>query len=311
MIKVKQYHSEYKERWDSFITDSKNGIFLFYRDYMEYHADRFQDNSLMFWEQEQLVGVMPANCSDGVLVSHGGLTFGGIIINHAMKTLKMVEVFNALLRYLHKQKFKKLFYKPVPYIYTSAPAEEDLYLLGVQHAKLVRRWVSATITMQNAPVFSSRRKRCIKKALKNQLVVRQSEDYAAFMKILEELLQEKYDSTPVHTFEEITLLAERFPDNIKLFASYQSNKMLAGVLIYENSTIAHCQYIAASDEGKQLGALDIIFDYLIREHYRTKWYFDFGTSMTPDGWMVCEGLIAQKEEFGARAVVCDMYELDV
>ncbi|MGG6545868.1 UNVERIFIED_CONTAM: GNAT family N-acetyltransferase, partial [Prevotella sp. 15_C9] len=40
-----RYSAGDKERWDRFVRRSKNGTFLMQRDYMDYHADRFQDCS--------------------------------------------------------------------------------------------------------------------------------------------------------------------------------------------------------------------------------------------------------------------------
>jgi hypothetical protein len=81
--------------------------------------------------------------------------------------------------------------------------------------------------------------------------------------------------------------------------------------VYENATVAHAQYIAAGEDGKRAGALDALFAWLIEERYRDKRYFDFGISTEGDGRVLNEGLIDQKEGFGARGVVHDRYELDV
>lgn len=51
MIEIRRYDSSMKEVWNSFIEASKNATFLFNRNYMEYHADRFEDHSLIFLER--------------------------------------------------------------------------------------------------------------------------------------------------------------------------------------------------------------------------------------------------------------------
>jgi hypothetical protein len=118
-----------------------------------------------------------------------------------------------------------------------------------------------------------------------------------------------YATSPVHSQKEIELLHSRFPDNIKLFACFKGETMLAGVVIYESNRVARAQYIAASDDGKALGALDLIFHCLLTELYRRKPFFDFGTSDEMDGRRLNKGLIDQKEGFGARAVMHDHYEI--
>ena len=105
------------------------------------------------------------------------------------------------------------------------------------------------------------------------------------------------------------MLAERFPDDIKLYIGERDGKMLAGTVIFENGHTVHTQYLANSDEGRQCGALDVVIDYLMREVYADKTYFDFGISNENEGRYLNEGLIAQKEGFGARAVVHDFYRI--
>ena len=50
MFEVKQYTQEQAQEWNEFIEDSRQGTFLFNRSYMDYHADRFQDASLMIYK---------------------------------------------------------------------------------------------------------------------------------------------------------------------------------------------------------------------------------------------------------------------
>jgi len=80
MIEIANYGSDDKPLWDGFVRRSKNGSFLFYRDYMEYHSDRFLDSSLLFFEDDVLIAVMPANTAENILYSHRGLTYGGLYL---------------------------------------------------------------------------------------------------------------------------------------------------------------------------------------------------------------------------------------
>src|ERR1700734_2870883 len=96
-IRIERYESRNKACWDDFVRQSKNGVFLFYRDYMEYHADRFSDFSLLFFQGSELIALVPANRVDETVISHGGLTFGGIISDSTMNTSRMLEVFSALV----------------------------------------------------------------------------------------------------------------------------------------------------------------------------------------------------------------------
>jgi hypothetical protein len=308
-IIVSNYKPEYKKLWDDLVSDSKNGVFLFYRDYMEYHSDRFRDHSLLFLRHGKLVGLLPANLKDGILHSHAGLTFGGIVSGYDMRTERMMEIFERLIQQCKEEGITEIVYKTIPHIYHSIPADEDLYALFRHNAKLVGRNVTTSIYLPSRLKFDESRARAIKKAQKNNLSVKRSHDFRRFMQIAEDVLMEQHGVKPIHTPEEIELLARRFPDNIQLFSSYKNDVMLAGVIIYESRNVAHAQYIANSSEGRHLGAIEIVFDYLINDYYKGKRYFDFGISTEQTGRFLNVGLIQHKEGFGARAVMHDFYQL--
>jgi hypothetical protein len=311
-LQIVEYDAGRKREWDDFVARAKNGVFLFRRDYMEYHADRFTDASLLVIDEgARLVALLPASVRGDVVSSHGGLTFGGFITDERMKAALMLEVFDAALAHMRERGIAKFIYKAIPHIYHRVPAEEDLYALYRAGARLFRRDISSTVLMCERQPFSKGRKYSVKQAQKRGLRVEQSFDFQTFMAMEEDLLGEKYGARPVHTAAEIELLATRFPDNIKLFAAYDGAAMLAGVVIYESREVAHAQYISASGEGKQSGALDLIISYLINEYYAHKKYFDFGISTEDEGRYLNTGLIENKQGFGGRAIVYDFYEVEL
>ncbi len=311
MIRIENYELPYRTIWNEFVRSSKNGTFLFDRDYMDYHADRFVDHSLMFFDDNRLVAILPANLSDNVLISHGGLTFGGLIIDQKMTMRLMMDIFSELRVYSLKLGISRIIYKAIPHIYHRLPAEEDLYALFFHRAHLYRRDVSSTIELSNKLPYTKGRRGCIKKALANGVFVQQTQDFDKFMEIDEEHLREKHNKRPVHTASEMHLLAGRFPQNIQLYGAYRDGVMLGGVVLYIADMVVHAQYIAATAEGKTLSALDAILDYLINDRFRNKRYFDFGISTDHGGQVLDQNLVANKESFGARTTVYDFYEWDL
>lgn len=310
-MKILKYNKRYHKIWDEFVQTSKNGTFLFLRDYMEYHSDRFDDFSLLFFEDDFLTAIMPANRADTTLVSHGGLTFGGIISNVKMKADKMLDIFEGLRQYLLSQGISRVIYKAVPHIYHRIPAEEDLYALFINGARLFRRDISSTILQSERMTFSKGRKSCVKKSEKLGLEIKRSYSFSEFMAIEAAHLSQKHNKRPVHSNAEMGHLANLFPDNIKLFTAHKDTAMLGGVVIYETSEVAHAQYIAATDKGKAMGALDGIIHFLINSYYNEKKFFDFGISTDHQGQYLDKALLANKESFGARATVYDFYELNL
>ncbi len=311
MIQVTRYEEKHRRTWDEFVTRAKNGVFLFQRDYMEYHQDRFRDHSLLFFVDEKLVALMPANADGTALISHGGLTFGGVVSDNRMRAGTMLEIFDALKDHLAAEGIGRLVYKAVPYIYHSIPAEEDLYALFRTGARLIRRDLSSTISQRERISLTKGRRWSLKQSQTHGLDVRESGDFRKFMAIEAEVLQRRHNVLPVHSAGEIAMLADRFRDNIKLFAAFKETEMFAGVVIYESKNVAHAQYMAATDEGKQKAALDCILDFLINQQYAATPYFDFGVSTEQEGQYLNVGLAEHKESFGARAVVYDFYEINV
>ena len=309
-IRVEPYTSQHKQVWNEMIARSRNGVFLFFRDYMEYHSDRFQDASLLFFDEHSLLAVLPANRNGDQVVSHGGLTFGGVISSRNLGASTMLELFDTLREWLRAQGVRSLLYKPVPHIYHRMPAEEDLYALFRSGARLVRRDLSSTLDMISRPPMQHGRQSQLKRG-KRTFVVRESRDFGAFMDLVSSGLTAKYNVAPTHTKEEIELLAARFPQNIHLHGAYRGEHLCAGVLVYENTNVAHVQYIAGEDDAKREGALECIFDDLLERRYATIRYFDWGISTEQAGRWLNPGLVQNKESYGARSVVYDLYELDL
>ncbi len=306
---IKKYSQENKNIWDEFIQNSKNGLFLFFRDFMEYHSDRFEDNSLMFFdENERLMAVLPANRVGNSLYSHQGLTFGGIITDKKMTTVSILQIFEELKQYLKQANIEKVIYKPVPYIYHLFPSEEAIYALYRQGAKIIKQEPSSLVYLESKIKFSKGKKCGISKAKKSNLEIKESNDYASFFRIEEQILKDKYDTKPTHSVEEMSMLSAKFPDNIKLFGVFKGEEMIAGSVIFKNNNTIHTQYIGANFEGKELGAIDYLMDYLINDLYKDEKYFSFGISTEDNGLVLNEGLISQKEMFGARTVILSTYE---
>lgn len=311
-MKISIYSGDERKIWDEFILKSKNPHFFFQRSYLEYHSDRFQDFSLMIFDEKNvLIAVLPANLSGNAIYSHQGLTFGGFIVSDSMKTETMVKIFDELIVFLKSYNLSRLIYKCIPYVYHKKPAEEDRYSLFLNDAKLIRRDVTSTIYLDEEIRYSKGRKWTINKAKKENINISESKDFSSFWRILEGVLESEHDAKPVHTLAEIEMLASRFPENIRLFLASYEGQAISGALIFDNSIIAHTQYLANSTKGREIGALDLLIDQLINVFFKGKKYFDFGISNENQGRYLNSGLISQKEGFGARPVVHDFYELEI
>jgi hypothetical protein len=308
---IERYATSFKGEWDAFAQASKNGTFLFTRDFMEYHSDRFDDHSLIVRRGAEILALLPANSVGAELHSHQGLTYGGLVMSASMTTPDAVAVFDSLLAHLRREGFHRVHYKTMPSIYHRIPAEEDLYALFLADAMLSRRDVLSVVPLGRRGPVQSRRRRGASKAAKQGVLITEAEHFGAYWGLLTRHLQERYGVDPVHALDEIELLRRRFPDAIKLFEARIGVDVIAGVVIFESPMVAHVQYIAASMQGREASALDAIFQHLLENVFDRKPYFDFGISNEQAGRYLNHGLIEQKEGFGARTVVHDHYVIEL
>jgi hypothetical protein len=311
-ITVHPYQPGSAPAWNTLNRAAINGHFLFDRGFMDYHADRFHDASLTVEIDGSLVGIIPATRHGNAIVSHAGLTFGGLVAGHhpTPTILRMLDACaDAWARPEAHTGATTLTYKLLPSIYHRSPASADAYWLFRRDARLTRRDITTTIDYRAPAPMGSRRRRGIKRAAKEGVTVQASPRWANFWTVLSATLASRHSVAPVHTIDEITLLADRFPAAIQLHTAECDGEILAGVVMFVTPEVAHAQYIAASDRGREFGALDATFDHLIRLFAATHRYFDFGISTEEAGRVLNEGLIGQQEEFGGGPVCHDIYEL--
>lgn len=310
-ITVKKYQPEYKTLWDGFVSKAKNATFLFYRDFMEYHSDRFEDFSLLVFKGEKLIALLPANVKSGTVCSHQGLTYGGLVVERKTKLSTCIEIFRQMLLFLEKEKITALEIKTLPPIYPDYPSDELLYIMFLLSAELQRRDTFSVVKPEN-PALSKDRKEGVKRGRKNGLIVKETVDFSTFWnEILIPNLEKKHKAFPVHSLEEISYLHSKFPENIRQFNVYHDNTIVGGTTIFETKNVAHSQYISGNADKNTLGSLDFLHEHLLNAVFKNKKYFDFGTSNENSGQHLNQGLSYWKESFGATIITQDFYKVSV
>lgn len=298
--------------WDNFVAKSKNASFLFYRNFIEYHQNRFEDFSMLVFKDEKLIALCPANISENIVYSHRGLTYGGIVLNDDVAFNDVLNSFRVILKFLNQQSIFELQIKTLPKIYHSLPSDEIDYLLFKTNATLIKRDITSVIdAKRKLKLQSSNRIRGLKKASKQELIVKESSDLDVFWNVvLIPNLKTAHNVEPVHSLEEIMRLKQSFPNSIRQFNVYKDDKIVAGTTIFETKHVAHVQYISANNNKQEFGSLDLLFDVLINDVFKTKKYFDFGISNVNNGQNINEGLMSWKESFGARSIVHEFYKVE-
>ena len=316
-MRVEAYQEEYASIWNQFVTKSRNGTFLFLRPYMDYHRDRFEDGSFLFFDDKDVWrGVFPANVRRGenLIQSHGGLTYGGLVLDTTTQVSDVRDMMTLMAQHYLDKGFSSLQYKPTPYIYHQYPADEDLYWLYRAGAKLQSRAVSSAILLDH-PEHSKLWHRKIKHnaCLDLQLHEDCMEHLPDFWKIVCDVLMSRHQTTPVHSASEIALLHNRLPNCVKLFTVTNGDgQVITGAVLFVTRQVVHVQYMEAGDEARRRRALDWLIQRLIaRYEAEGKRYFEFGISTEDNGRYLNEGLAYQKEGFGGRGICYDAYWLDI
>lgn len=305
---VKRYETADSAAWNDFVSRSKNGTFLFDRGFMGYHADRFIDYSLLIYDGSELLAILPAHLTDDCLYSHWGLTYGGLVYNDRIKLKEVIEVLRAILRFLSNDSIKALYIKTIPSIYHLRASDEMLYALFLAGAELTRRDALSVIDLTKPFSISKTRRESIRRGEKNGLEIREESDFRLFWdEILIPNLNDKHSVKPVHSAQEMELLKQRFPQQIRHFNVYDKNSIVAGTTVFVSENVAHPQYISGNSRKNELGSLDYLYHFLIADVFKDKRFFDFGISNEEQGRKLNEGLIFWKESFGAQTVTQDFY----
>ena len=311
IFKVVPYQSSYHSLWNEFVAKAKNATFLFDRDFMEYHNDRFDDFSLMVYKDEMLIAVLPANKNEVGVYSHQGLTYGGIVVKNGIRMPDFTAAFRAILVYLNSQAIQELMIKEIPSFYTEQFSDEMKYLAFIMKAEVIRKDVCSVIRLDRPFAVSKSVKRDINNAQRRGLEIEREGDMDVFWKnILEPNLMRKFGKKPVHSIEEIQLLKKRFPNNIFQFNVLEDQRVIAGTTLFVTNRVVHAQYISIDHEVEKTGVLDFLYSALMEEYSNDKLYFDFGISNENEGRNINQGLLFWKEKFGAQIVVQEFIKFD-
>ncbi|MES2543627.1 MAG: GNAT family N-acetyltransferase [Bacteroidota bacterium] len=307
---IRQYEKKDYSAWNTFISEAKNATFLFHRDFMEYHQDRFEDYSLMVFDADKLVAVLPANRVGDIVHSHQGLTYGGLVLKSRSKLNNVILIFKSVLEFLNLNNIEKLNIKMIPSFYCKSFSEELDYCLFILKANLYRRESLSVLNLKDSNFVSKTRRESINRGIKNGLKIVEEYNFELFWnQILIPNLQKKHNAKPVHTVEEITQLKNKFPNHIRHFNVYYQNEIVAGTTIFITDSVAHPQYVSGNEKKNELGSLDFLYNYLITDIFKDKSYFDFGPSHEDNGKKINKGILFWKESFGAKTIIQSFYEV--
>ena len=309
-IKIRSYNPTFDGMWDDFVKRSRNGTFLHTRRFLGYHADRFDDCSLVIELEGKIIGVFPAHCNGDMVMSHNGLTFGGLVVGMDQRYALVQEMIVSICRHFAALGMNRLLYKPVPKVFQRYPSEDDLFAIHHIGGRLVRRDLTAVVPASGPWKVSKLRKRGRAKALKHGVEIKSGNFFEEFHILLSANLK-KHGAKPVHNLRELIDLGDRCSDQLELLGAFEDDELVAASWLFHFDTAIHTQYLTSSSRGRAMGALDHLLLHVLDLAHERQVAVSFGASSENRGTVVNEGLMAQKEGFGARAQVLDHYEINL
>ncbi len=314
-MKVNKLNERLAPAWEEFICQSNNGTLFHTLKFLSYHpAGRFKEHHLVITEKNNIIALFPAVEKDRTIISHQGASYGGFVLKPGLGIQRICRMVEQVIEYFRYSGYNKITLTQTPLFYYREPNQYiDFALLkaGFQYQK---REITAVIPLKHpAPLltFKADARRSTKKAMREGVKIKISNELEKFYKILKHNLGMRHNVQPTHTFEELKRLKKLLPDKIILFAAYRNNLMLGGIVIFvANPDVILAFYISHNIKYQQYRPVNLLFHEII------KWgklqgfkYLDLGTftlNMEPN-W----GLGRFKENHNARGFLRDTYILNL
>lgn len=300
------------------MTDSNNGTIFHTRKFLSYHpVGRFQDHSLIFEKKGKLLALFPAAeqvvDQRRILWSHPGSSYGSLVVPEQLSFRDALDLAERLTRYGKTHGFSAIRLTLPPTIYNRRLSNYIDYALLHQGFTYANREVSSILFLEssveeNLAKFKPSHRRAVRKAEKSGVMIRESDDFAAFYAILKNNLRIRHGVEPTHTLDELRRLKALFPREIRLFGAFLKDRMIAGVVNFTcNRDVILAFYISHDEAYADYRPVNLlfysIFDRAIRERFRV---FDFGIFTVREEPNL--GLARFKENFGASGMFRDTLE---
>lgn len=318
MFSFKYYNNTFEDDWDTFIFErSVNGTFLQSRRFINYHPeDRFEDCSVIaFDEKGRMVAICPAclvwENGEKVFYSHKGSTFGGIIIDQKIYDAKHIMALIAeFTDFMRAEQFKQAFLKITSDIFSTRETDLLQYVFqatGYREYKELSTYIDFGMYKEEVLSNFSQGKRtnvhnCQREGLKLKVLDTNREIKEFYDVLCENLL--KYDTAPVHTFEElIEFKNTRLQNECEFFGIYKEEELVAGAMMFYFHKVgcAHTQYLAARQEYNRLSPMTFMYYSMICEMKRRGFSkLSWGIATEKLGEVLNMGLISSKEAFGSK-----------
>jgi len=312
-MEIHKFTEKDHKSWEKFVASANNGTMFHTLKFLSYHPpERFKNHHLIIKEKNNIISLFPAVEQKRIIISHKGTSYGGFVLKDGLGIHKIYLIVEHLIDYLRAQGYKKVTLTQPPIIYYKNPHQYIDFALLKNGFYYRKREITAVIPLNRGEplvTFDADARRSVKKAIREGVQIRISEDFKTFYSILKHNLSMRHNVSPTHTVDELLKLKKMFPEDINLFAAYWKERLIGGIIIFvANPQVMLAFYISHIDTFQTYRPVNLLF-YEVIKWGRNKGfkYLDLGTftlNMEPN-W----GLGRFKEKHNARGFLRDTYEI--
>lgn len=287
VIKAKILDSLNSDEWDNFVDNSNNGTIFHKLKFLQYHPkERFNFFNVAFYENNNLIAVLPGSLKDGVFRSPVGASYGSFVTKD-ISFQKYEELIECFIKFAKQNRIKEIYLTPPPIIYMKDFSETEKFLLSYKHFQVKHHLITSVVNLdfpnkENiGDVVSKRLRGDIERSRKSKIIIKFCNDYESFYPILIEN-KKKFKASPTHSFDEIVKLRKLFPKNMKLLMAYDNlEKPIAGILLFiVNTTTVLTFYISQYYQYKNLKPVSrLVYETALWAKKSGYKWLDFGVSM--------------------------------
>ena len=303
--------------WDSFVEASNNGTIFSTSRFFHHHDEPVDIHFISCMDGiDQIMGIAGAFVDD-TFMSPAGASYGGFIVPEDSNFEMIEKGFLAILDYLKTIGIQQITctYPPLPY---SKTLNQNIDFLMRYYGFTEDKTLISSITNLDGyseKSLSSMCRRAVKKSIKNNVVVRKTDDLDAFYDILLKN-KSKFDLEPTHSKKEIRSLLNLFPEKVNLTGAFLEDKLIAGTMNMQcsgNSLLTF--YIASDEEYQKFRPVNrLLHEVCMMAKEAGLRYVDFGVSMETDTENPMDprrSLIHFKEHFNSKGFLrsCFLYQI--
>ena len=319
---VVEHNWEENGRLKNFILNESDNGTLFHRPlFLQYHdKNKFSDSepvTFSFYKKGKLVafigGAVQRSENEKRFISPFGSSYGGLVFHKDLSFKEIEDVYFEMLNHFQKE-FTHIKISSTPAFQSKTGKSQyvehillnkgfvvtksDIILVHQLDSdeKLPARIDKKTFTELKQPLYKNKLK----------LVVAAGVDEETYRLLLSS--QERLQSVPTHTHDDLLRIEELLPGTVQTFKAYSDNQYVAGIITFHlNDSILSTFYVFDTPEGRGLKANHFTYFNVAKAAFENNYrYLDFGASSF--GWLPNYPLISFKEKFDGKPFLRNTFE---